>query len=53
MPNSEGRLIERFDFSAGEESPELSAVPPDVAFLERAGSSVGPTESITLMSPEK
>lgn len=40
MPNSEGLLTERFDFNAGKESPELSAVTPDVAFLERAGSSV-------------
>lgn len=53
MPNSEGLLTERFDFNAGKESPELSAVTPDVAFLERAGSSVWPPESVTLDVPRK
>lgn len=53
MPSSEGLLIERFDFSFGEESPELSAVPPEGAFLEKAGSSVWTTESIALTCPEK
>lgn len=53
MPNSEGLLTERFDLNAGKESPELCALPPVVAFLERVGSSVWPTESVTLTCPEK
>lgn len=49
MPSSEGLLIERWDFSGGEEHFELSAVLPEVAFPERTRSSVWPIESITLI----
>lgn len=45
--------MERFDFSDGEENSEISAVPLDVAFPERARNSIWPTESITLLCPEK
>lgn len=53
MPNSEGLLTERFDFNAGKESPELCALPPVVAFLERTGSSVWPTDSVNTYVPRK
>lgn len=34
VPNSEGVLIERLDFSGGEESFEICVVHPDAAFPE-------------------
>lgn len=50
MPSSESLLIETLDFSGGEERFEFSAVLPEVAFPERARSSVWPIESITLIN---